>query len=62
MGKRAGKDSDRGKLTFPGVWGIDESVEQARSLVTEACQALEPLGPRADGLRALAHYVLTRNH
>ena len=62
MGKRVGKDSDRGKLTFPGILGIEESTRRAEALVAQACTALEPLEPGAHGLQALAHYVLTRNH
>ncbi|MBI3840020.1 MAG: polyprenyl synthetase family protein [Planctomycetia bacterium] len=62
MGKRAGKDSGRGKLTFPGILGVEESVRRAERLVTEARAALEPLGPHAEALRALAHYVLERKH
>jgi geranylgeranyl diphosphate synthase type II len=62
MGKRAGKDSGRGKITFPGILGIEKSMHQAESLVREACAALEPLEPHAGGLKALAHYVLQRNH
>jgi geranylgeranyl diphosphate synthase type II len=62
MGKRAGKDSDRGKLTFPGLLGIEESTRRATELVEQACAALAPLEPRAEGLQALAHYVLNRNH
>lgn len=62
MGKRAGKDSQRGKLTFPGILGVEESMRRAELLVDEACAALEPLGPGADALHALAHYVLQRNH
>lgn len=62
MGKRAGKDSSRGKLTFPGVIGIEESARRAESLIAEACAALEPLGARSVSLEALARYVLERNH
>jgi geranylgeranyl diphosphate synthase type II len=62
MGKRAGKDSDRGKLTFPGLLGIDESVRRAETLLSEACLALTPFGSRAGSLAALAGYVLERNH
>ncbi|HEX3727026.1 MAG TPA: farnesyl diphosphate synthase [Pirellulales bacterium] len=61
MGKRAGKDATRGKLTFPGLLGIDESLAKAHLLVDEACGALEPLKPRADALLALAAWVLERN-
>ena len=62
LGKRAGKDSQQGKLTFPGVLGADESRRRAEQLIDEACQALEPLAPRAEGLEVLARYVLERNH
>jgi geranylgeranyl diphosphate synthase type II len=61
MGKRVGKDSGHGKLTFPAVLGVDESAERARQLIDEACHALAPLGPRAAGLEALARFVQERN-
>jgi geranylgeranyl diphosphate synthase type II len=61
MGKRTGKDASRGKLTFPGLIGVDESVRYAAQLVKEACESLVPLGHRAAGLEVLARYVLERN-
>jgi geranylgeranyl diphosphate synthase type II len=62
IGKRTGKDHERGKLTFPGLLGVAESTRRARQLVEEACQALACLDARAGGLEALARYVLERNH
>ena len=62
MGKRVGKDAEKGKITFPRLLGIDESAAFATQLIGEACAALEPLGPQAEGLIALARYVLERNH
>ena len=61
VGKRVGKDADRGKLTFPGLLGIDESRRRAEQLIADACHALRPLGPQAGNLDALARYVLERN-
>jgi geranylgeranyl diphosphate synthase type II len=61
MGKRVGKDAEKGKITFPGLLGVDESAAYAAQLIAEACAALGPLGPRADGLTALARYVLERD-
>jgi geranylgeranyl diphosphate synthase type II len=61
MGKRVGKDAAKGKITFPGLLGIDESAARAAQLIAEACTALTPLGPPADGLVALARYVLERD-
>jgi geranylgeranyl diphosphate synthase type II len=62
LGKRTGKDSGRGKLTFPAVLGVAESRQTAAELVAEAIDAIQPLGDPAAGLRALAQYVLERNH
>lgn len=62
VGKRVGKDTARGKLTFPGLLGIEQSRNRAKELVSEACQALAPFGAGASRLEALATYVLERNH
>jgi geranylgeranyl diphosphate synthase, type II len=62
LGKNTGKDAGRGKLTFPGVLGIDESQRRAESLVQAACAALRPFGSHAASLESLARYVLERNH
>jgi geranylgeranyl diphosphate synthase type II len=61
MGKRASKDADHGKLTFPGLLGVAQSERRAERLVAEACEALRPFGSRASHLEALARYVLERN-
>lgn len=61
VGKRVGKDADRGKLTFPGLLGTEESTRRAEQLIAEACGALSPLGAGTDDLEALARYVLERN-
>jgi geranylgeranyl diphosphate synthase type II len=61
-GKRVGKDAQCGKLTFPGLLGIDESGRRARELIVEACAALAPLGPPAGSLEVLARSVVERNH
>jgi geranylgeranyl diphosphate synthase type II len=62
MGKRVGKDAARGKLTFPGLLGEEESRRRARRLTDEAVVALAPLGSNADVLEDLARYVVERNH
>ncbi|MGE0605769.1 MAG: polyprenyl synthetase family protein [Pirellulales bacterium] len=61
VGKRVGKDNGRGKLTFPGLLGVEESRHRAEQLIREAKQALAPLGTAAEGLEALAQYVLERD-
>jgi geranylgeranyl diphosphate synthase type II len=61
MGKRVGKDAGLGKLTFPGLLGIDESQRLAERLIGEARDSLSPLPGPAEGLSLLAQYVLERN-
>ncbi len=61
MGKQVRKDAQQGKLTYPGVLGVDETAAYARQLVDEACEALMPLGTKAGSLEVFARYVLERN-
>ena len=62
MGKRVGKDADRGKITYPTVAGIAAARERARSLAAEAVAAVEPLGKPAAELAALACWIVSRDH
>ncbi|MCL4112036.1 UNVERIFIED_CONTAM: hypothetical protein GTU68_034539 [Idotea baltica] len=62
MGKGTRKDSDRGKLTYPGLLGGDESRRRAKELIDEACRSVRMLGDRAECLEALAQFVIERDH
>lgn len=59
-GKRTQKDASRGKLTYPGLLGIEESRRRASVLGDEALDALNPLGPRGEPLAELMRFVLSR--
>lgn len=61
MGKQVQKDLKKGKATFPGLLGLEESRRYANNLIVSACQALEPWGDKAEHLRAIAHYIVERN-
>ena len=61
LGKRAQKDSQRGKLTFPSLLGVESIRRRADELIAEACQELKIFEGRAERLQALARYVLDRN-
>jgi geranylgeranyl diphosphate synthase, type II len=60
-GKRVGKDSRKGKLTFPGFLGVDESRKRLRQLCEEAEEAVRRLGARAEALSALVRMVVDRD-
>jgi geranylgeranyl diphosphate synthase type II len=62
MGKRVGKDAGRGKLTFPTVLGIEAARQRAHELATEAASAARALGPAAEDLAMLAHWIVSRDH
>jgi cysteine synthase A len=62
MGKRVGKDAQRGKLTYPTVAGVASARERAQNLAAEAAAAVAPLGEPAAELAALAHWIVTRDH
>jgi geranylgeranyl diphosphate synthase type II len=60
-GKAVGKDAARGKLTYPGLLGVEESRRHARVLVGEALAAITPLGRAGEPLAELMHFVLARD-
>lgn len=60
-GKRVGKDAARGKLTYPGLLGIEASRRKADDLGRQAVAAADSLGPGGAPLAALARYVVDRD-
>jgi farnesyl diphosphate synthase len=61
-GKAVGKDAAAGKETFVSLLGPDRAREQARMLVEQAVGHLAQHGKEADLLRALARYIIERDH
>jgi len=60
LGKTAGKDLATEKATWPAVFGLEQSIRDANHLIEEAYTALASFGPKADGLRAIAEYLVER--
>jgi farnesyl diphosphate synthase len=59
-GKAGGADAARGKSTWPSLLGIDAARQRAHAARTEAMNALEALGQRADPLRYMAQRIIDR--
>lgn len=59
-GKRTLKDAAAGKLTFPGVFGVEESRKEVERLRAGAVASVERFGARAGPLVALAEHLATR--
>ncbi|VXD18081.1 Geranylgeranyl pyrophosphate synthase homolog [Planktothrix serta PCC 8927] len=62
LGKTAGKDLTAQKVTYPSLWGIEESKRQAQQLIAEAKAELSHYGDRAIPLLAIADFITNRTH
>lgn len=60
LGKAAGSDAERQKATYPAFFGLATTRTKAEETVTAAVTALEDFDDRAEPLRELARYILTR--
>uniref|UniRef100_E6QIN2 Geranyltranstransferase (Farnesyl-diphosphate synthase) (FPP synthase) n=1 Tax=mine drainage metagenome TaxID=410659 RepID=E6QIN2_9ZZZZ len=62
LGKTAGKDAASDKATWPAVFGLEQSARDAERLIAEAFEALGSFGDKADGLKAVARYLVERKN
>lgn len=60
LGKTAGKDMAAEKVTYPALFGIDESLKKANALVKGAFAELDTFSARAETLKELARYLVER--
>jgi len=62
MGKRTGKDQDRGKATLVDHLGLDGARKECLRLVDTAISALDSFGSAADVLRDAARFAVERKN
>ena len=62
LGKTAGKDVAATKATYPAIFGLERSREEAHRLTEAAHAALAPFGEKGARLRELADYLLEREY
>ena len=60
VGKKTGKDAGLGKATFVSLLGVERAKAQAQILAEQASRHLEMFDEKADYLRELARFVVTR--
>src|SRR5262249_32253726 len=60
IGKTPGKDAAQKKITFPAVYGLEESKRMAQAEGRKADAALEPFGERAQRLREIGGRIVHR--
>jgi geranylgeranyl diphosphate synthase type II len=62
LGKTAGKDLQAQKATYPSLWGIEGSRQQAQQLIDSAIGELSGYNEAAEPLRAIAEYIVNRKN
>ncbi|MBI5055417.1 MAG: polyprenyl synthetase family protein [Nitrospirae bacterium] len=62
LGKTAGADKAKGKNTYPSAFGIKKSRAIAERLVNDSVKALKCFDSKADPLREIAGYILSRRN
>ncbi len=62
MGKSVRADEKNEKSTFPKLLGIEKSRTYAAELIADAHDQLRSFGKKAEPLRAIADFFLTRKH
>lgn len=62
LGKTAGSDERKKKMTYPALYGIEESREKAGELISEAIFAIKDFSDKAEPLREIARYFLERKN
>lgn len=60
LGKTIGKDAAQGKATYVSLLGLDRSKALLAELSEKMQVALKPLDARADALREIANFAVTR--
>ena len=61
IGKEVGSDASRGKITYPYVFGIEESKKIQRGLIDRAINEIAGFSNSAWPLRDLARYIIERD-
>lgn len=62
VGKTLKKDKAQQKLNFVGIYGVDNAKAIATELIAEAEELIDSFGKKAESLKLLSRYFLTRNH
>ena len=60
IGKPAGSDQEKGKNTYPAVYGLSLSKERLNDVIISAIKDLEQFDFRAEPLRQIARYIIVR--
>ncbi|MDO9541899.1 MAG: polyprenyl synthetase family protein [Kiritimatiellia bacterium] len=60
MGKAAGSDRSRGKMTYVAVHGLEKAKKMVRRLAEEAVKSLQSLKGNTEPLKMIVEYIVAR--
>ncbi len=60
LGKRVGKDAEAQKASYPALYGLDSSRAIAQDYTDKALEAINRFDEKAQPLREIARYLLSR--
>ena len=62
LGKNPNTDAERGKMTYPSLYGLEQATVMAKDHMTQAIEQLTDFDEKADPLRELARFIVDRKH
>ena len=62
LGKQQGSDANNQKSTYTSILGLEQARSEAAALYQQSMQALDIFADKADSLRAIADFIIKRNH
>ena len=62
LGKQQGSDAANHKSTYTSILGLETARSEAAALYQQSMQALDIFADKADRLRAIADFIINRNH
>ena len=62
LGKQQGSDVTNQKSTYTSILGLEQARTEAAALYNQSMQALGIFADKADSLRAIASFIIKRNH
>lgn len=60
LGKTAGKDAQKGKMTYPALMGLEKSRQLEQNLIADAINALSVFGEKAADIKQLTASLFKR--
>ncbi|MCR1898001.1 polyprenyl synthetase family protein [Irregularibacter muris] len=62
LGKRVGSDDKNKKLTYPSIYGLEESKKMVEELLNEALKAIELFGAKSEFIGELGKFICIRDY